>query len=222
MARQKHRQDEFLEAAFDLGQWFERHWRTVLRGAGIFVLAAILIAAIFGWKQHQVALATTALEAGTAAFGRAADSEFVDFDALADALVHFEKAEARAGGSAPGPLASYYRGVALYRLGRAEEAIEALEGFVTRASGEHPLDWAGRALLAQLQADAGNAERSIALLQEVTGPDSDYPVEQALLQLGIVQQSMGNATAARESWQRVVDEFAGSSSAREALGLLDS
>jgi len=214
------KQDEFLEAAFDLGQWFETHWKTVLRGAGIFVLAAILIAAIFGWKQYRVGQATTELEAGTAEFKRAAAAQFADFEALAVALVHFEDAEAKAGSSAPGPLATYYRGVTLFRLGRSEDAVAVLEGFVAQASGEHPLDWAGRALLARLHTAAGDTERAMALLEEVTGPDSAYPVEQALLQLGSLQQSAGNTAAARESWQRVVDEFPRSGSAREALELL--
>jgi len=52
---------EFLEAAFDLGQWFESHWRSVLRGAGVFLVVAIVIAAVFGWRQHQVKQATEAL-----------------------------------------------------------------------------------------------------------------------------------------------------------------
>jgi predicted negative regulator of RcsB-dependent stress response len=212
--------DEFLEAAFDLGQWFESNWKTVLRGAGVFLVVAILIAAIFGWKQHRVAQATTALELGTAAFNRAAAAQFGDFDALADALAHFEDAEAKAGTTAPGPLASYFRGVTLLRLGRTEEAAETLEGFVAQSSGENPLDWVGRALLAQIHTDSGNTERAIALLEEVTAPDSKYPVEQALVQLGIVQQTAGDRDAARKSWQRVVDEFAASSSARQARELI--
>ena len=214
------KKDEFLEAAFDLGQWFESHWKTVLRGAGVFLVVAILIAAIFGWKQHRVAQATAALELGTAAFNRAAAAQFGDFDALADALAHFEDAEAKAGGTAPGPLASYYRGVTLFRLGRTEEAAETLEGFVAQSSGENPLDWVGRALLAQIHTDSGNTERAIALLEEVTAPDSKYPVEQALVQLGLVQQTAGDRDAARKSWQRVVDEFAASSSARQARELI--
>ena len=211
---------EFLAAAFDLGQWFETHWRSVIRGAVVFVIASIIIAAVFGWKQHKIKQATEAVEAGTAAFNRAAVSQFGDVDAMADALVHFEDAEAKAGGSAPGPLATYYRGVTLFRLGRVDEAAEALEGFVAQADGEDPLDWAGRALLVQLHSDAGDNERAIALLEEVTGADSEYPVEQALLQLGIVQQRAGDAAAARQSWQRVVDEFELTSSAQQARGLL--
>ncbi len=214
------KQSQFLEAAFDLGQWFETHWKTVLRGAGIFLAAAFVVAAIFGWKQHRVAQATAALEAGTADFRRAVAAQFDDVDALAAALVHFENAEAKAGRSVPGPLATYYRGVTLFRLGRTEEAVEVLKGFVAQASGEHPLDWAGRALLAQLHADAGNTEGAIALLEEVTGADSAYPVEQALLQLGIVQQSAGNTSAARKNWQRVIEDFGASSSAQEARQLL--
>ena len=216
------KKDEFLEATFDIGQWFERHWKTVLRGAAIFVVVAVVIAAIFGWKQHRVNQATEALESGTAAFNRSAAAQFGDVDALADALVHFDDAEAKAGGSAPGPLATYYRGVTLFRLGRTDEAVEALEGFLTRVRGENPIDWAGRALLVQLHADSGNTERAIALLEEVMTPDSAYPVEQALLQLGLVQEQAGNRPAARESWQRLVDEYAQSSSARQARELLGS
>lgn len=216
------KKDEFLETAFDLGQWFERHWRTVLRGAGIFVVAAVVIAAVFGWKQHRVRQATTALEFGTAAFNRSAAVQFTDIDALADALVHFEAAESKAGGSPPGPLATYYRGVTLFRLGRGEEAVEALETFVGEADGEDPLDWAGRALLVNLHADSGNSARAIELLEEVIQEDSAYPVEQALLQLGLVQQGAGDEAAARRSWQRIVDEYAATSSARQARQLLGS
>jgi len=139
---------------------------------------------------------------------------------MADALVYFEDAEAKAGGAAPGPLATYYRGVTLFRLGRIDEATEALEGFVAQADGEDALDWAGRALLVQLHSSSGDSDRAIALLEEVTGDDSAYPVEQALLQLGIVQQRAGDSAAARKSWQRVVDDFELTSSARQALGLL--
>jgi tetratricopeptide (TPR) repeat protein len=192
----------------------------VIRGAAIFVAVAILVAVVFGWKQQRIAKATAALEAGTDAFNRAVASQYGDTDALADALVYFEKAEARAGSTAPGPLATYYRGVTLFRLGRIDEALETLEGFVAQGNGQNPLDWAGRGLLAQLYADAGNTERAITLLEEVTGPDSAYPVEQALLQLGSVQQKAGDQAAARKSWQRVVEMFPESSGARQARELL--
>jgi len=214
--------NEFLEAAFDLGQWFERHWKSVARGAGVFVVIAILIALFFGFKQQKIKQATRALEAGTAAFNKAAQSQFGDVDAMADALVFFEEAEAKAGSSAPGPLATYYRGVTLYRLGRTEEAVEALEGFVAQADGEDPLDWAGRALLAQVYVDSGNTGRAIELLEAVTGEDSEYPVEHALLQLGLIQQQAGDTAAARKSWQRIVDEFGTSSTAGQAMTLLGS
>jgi len=216
------KKDEFLEAAFDLSQWFETHWRTVVRGALVFVAAAVVVAAVFGWKQHRITQATTALEAGTVAFDRAAAAQYADAESLADALVFFEDAEAKAGRNAPGPLAAYYRGVTLYRLGRADEAVKALEIFVAQGNGENPLDWAGLGLLAQLHAGAGNTERAIALLEEVTGPDSTYPVEQALLQLGTFQQLAGDQAAARKSWQRVVDAFPDSSGAQQARELLGS
>lgn len=214
------KKDEFLETAFDLGQWFEKHSTSILRAAGAFVLVAVVISVIFGWQQRRTKQATRALESGTAAFNRAAAAQFIDSEALADALLHFEDAEAKAGGSAPGPLATYYRGVTLYRLGRPDEATEALESFVARASGENPLDWAGRGLLAQLYSDAGDSARAVGLLEEVIHEDSSYPVEQALLQLGLVQQEAGDLESARRSWQRLVEEFPSTSSARQAREFL--
>lgn len=213
---------EFMEAAFDLGQWFETHLKTILRGAGIFLVAAILIAAIFGWKQYRVGKATDQIQQGSARFETAAASQFLDTEALADALVHFEKAEETAGSSAPGPLASYYRGVTLYRLGRNDEAIGALEGFVGKVKGDDPLGWVGRNLLAKLQIEAGNAARAVELFEQVVGDDSDYPQEQALLQLGIAQREAGDMETARATWQKVVDEYPQSASANEARGLIGS
>ena len=209
MAHRAHKQDEFLEAAFDFGQWIERHWKTVLRYLAFVLAGVILIAAVFGWQQHRTNKASAELELGAAAFTRAATSQFIDFEALADALTRFEKAEDIVGNRNPGPLATYYRGVTLYRLGRNDDAIAALESFIARSDGDQPLDWAGLALLTRLKIDSGDAAGALTLLEGAAGADSAYPLDQVLLLLGEAQQAVGNADAARAAWQRVVDEFSG-------------
>ena len=116
MAREATKQDEFLEAAFDLGHWFEKHWKLVLRWGAVALAVAVIVAAVLGWRNHRAAQATESIQAGAGAFDRAAAAQYADFDALADALMHFEEAEEKAGGADPGPLATYYRGVTLFRL----------------------------------------------------------------------------------------------------------
>ena len=221
MTAQAHKQqDEFLEAAFDFGHWLEKHWKALLRYIGIVLAVGVLVAAFFGWQRSQAAKARKDLAVGASAFEKAAVAQFTDFEALADALAAFEAAEARVGNSSPGPLATYYRGATLYRLGRKDEAIEALESFVAGATGDESLDWAGTALLATLLADGGNSARAVEVLEAVAGEGSSYPMDQVLVQLGRIHQDAGDETTARASWQRVVDEFAQSAYAREAQELL--
>jgi len=215
------KQDEFMDTAFDIGHWFEENWKLVAQIAVAIVVVAVAVAAFVTVRASGVRKAQATLAEGSAHFGRAAASQFVDSDALADALVKFEEAEAKAGSSDPGPLATYYRGLTLYRLGRSDEAITALRAFQNAPADAETLRWAATSLLAKLLTESGDADGAVALLQPIASDDgSTMPRDQALLQLGEVYMSGGDAAAAREQWQRLVDDLpqsAGASLAQQRL-----
>lgn len=218
------KEDEFLEAAFDLGSWFEEHWKLVAKIGVAILIAAVAIAGFVTMRASGARKARAIVAEGSGHFDRAAASQFVDTDALADALVKFEEGEAKAGSADPGPLATYYRGLTLYRLGRTDEAIEALKKFQQSPAQGESLRWAATSLLAKLLTESGDRDGAIALLQPIasSGENEVMPRDQALLQLGEVYLDAGDAAAAREQWQRLVDDLPQSAAAGLAQQRLDA
>ena len=52
ISRKELKHDEFVEKAFDFGEWLEENWKTAAGYAG---LAAVLIVAILGWRACTAA-----------------------------------------------------------------------------------------------------------------------------------------------------------------------
>lgn len=217
------KQDEFMDTAFDIGHWFEENWKLVARVAVGIVIVAVAIAGFVTMRAIGVRKSQEIVAEGSGHYTRAAASQFIDSDALADALVKFEEAEAKAGSNDPGPLATYYRALTLYRLGRSDEAITALKSFQNSPADADTLRWAATSLLAKLLTESGDRDGAIALLQPIASDDaSAMPRDQALLQLGEVYMSAGDATAAREQWQRLVDDLPQSAAASLAQQRLEA
>ena len=216
------KKDEFVEAAFDLGHWFEEHWRTVARVAAGIVAVALIVAVGFWWVGRSRTAARALLEDGIAAYDRAAAGAFADTDAVNDlstALDSFDAALAKGGASAN--VARYYRGLCLSRLDRFEEAQAALQDYIDSAGIGDSLRWASQLLLAELYSESGDPDRAIVVLTELSeAPDEGFPTEQALLQLGELHMAQGDRTSARLAWKRVADEYPQSLAAATATELL--
>ena len=214
--------DEFVEAAFDLQHWLEHNWRTLLKFVIPVVVLVLVAVAWINIAARAAERNRMQLAAAIHEFQQAEQQGFADFDRLAAALDGFDNCVDKLGNEPAGQVARYYRGVTLHRLGRNDEAIEALET-VEIPPDSLPTLGAAKALLADLLVENGDVERAVSLLTELAdGSGSGYPAEMALLQLGRIQRGQGSEEAARASWDRIVTEFPESAAAQEATRLLGS
>jgi len=200
-------QDEFLDTVFDLGEWVEKHWRTVL-GAGIGLMAVgALIVGWSSWRESTSRDANRALAEGLAAFEPQADaSGKTPAPDYATALARFDDAASKAGGQAVGSVARLYRGRALIALGRASEAVPVLEG--VSQTGNPTLAALGKATLADALAASGNLDRAAALLTEMSAATGGaYPPDAALFALAGVRERQGKKAEARRAYQDLVSRF---------------
>jgi len=212
LTRKDLKQDEFVEVAMDLEQWFERHWRAVALGAGAVLVVIVAVLGGRAWLQRGREAAAEVVDRGVAQF-RAAEQEGSGFDA---ALTTLDQAVSRAG-SNPGRVARFYRAAALRRLGRFDEARQALDGLASAAGGADTLAVTAQLLLAEVQAGAGQPDQALVTLQAVVDqPQSPVPIEEALLALARVAGAAGQSERARASLRRIVDEFPRTGAAAEA------
>jgi tetratricopeptide (TPR) repeat protein len=220
ISRKDLKKDEFVEAAFDLSHWLEENWRALLR---VVVPVLVVAAAVAVWigvsaragerNRKQLALAMHEYQ-------KIEQDGFIDLDRLAGVLDAFETGADKLGGSPAGQVARYYRGVTLHKLGRTDEAIEALESVETEA--DLPTLSAAKTLLANLLVESGQSERAVSLLEELAKGETAYPADMALLQLGRIRRDQGSEEEARATWSRVVDEYPDGVAAQEASRLLGS
>jgi len=214
------KEDELAEKGRELTQWIEENWRLLLQIAAAILIAAALIS-IWVWNRgRNDHLARASIAVGADLYHQAEAQGFEDPAKLEQSLPHFDQALDRAGAKRA-RLARYYRGAALYRLGRGDEAIAMLEQ--VPAGEADSLSGAARSLLATVLFDNGQADRALAELDElVNAEDPYYPPDQALLQLAGIHLAQGDQDQARLSWQRVLDEFPDSNGAMEARERLGS
>jgi TolA-binding protein len=220
LTRKEMKHDEFVETAVEAGAWLEQNWQTAVKvAAAVVVVGAI---ALFWWwyATNSKAQAADILAEGIEAYGQAAADDFANTADVEAALALFERSVAKSENSPAGRSASYYQGVALIQLGRADEAIGVLEDL---AAEDLPPTLAGnaRVILAEALASSGQAERAVVMLQEIADdPDAFYPPEQALLTLGKIHLRQGNVEQAHEVWQRITEEYPRTAGAIEANRLL--
>jgi predicted negative regulator of RcsB-dependent stress response len=221
ISRKELKQDEFVDAAVDVGQWVEEHKSELLKGTiGLVVLVLVVVGGI-SWSrsrtqktEQRIAVAITSYERALAA----GDSGRTDLEAV---LATFEDAS-KAGG-ASGRLAEFYRGATLFHLGRGDEALTALEGVVASSSGEPTLEATAQAMLARVYlAEGREDEATTVITAALDSPNSILPQDQTLLELGRIHAAAGRDDEAQKAWQRVLDDFPASTAATEARQLLGS
>jgi len=210
------KQDEFVEAAFDIGHWLERNWQKVAAGVGVLIALAVVAGGIIWFVEVQAGKAAQRLADAQRRYIVLSDNGFTDTTAADELLDIFD---GLAGSSEPGQQARYFQGALLFRTGRYDEAIPVLEEIVRNGKASPTLISVAEALLANTYVAAGQADRALAML----GGDetlSQLPESQALLLLGRIQLELGDLEAARAALQRVLDEHADSPAAIDARELL--
>jgi tetratricopeptide (TPR) repeat protein len=105
-----------------------------------------------------------------------------------------------------GLLARYREGGLWLALGKPQEAVGAYEQVQSRAGGL--LRQMARLGLAEAEVRAGDYDRAIATYQDAAAAaEGSVPVEGILMQLGRAYLSAGKADEARQTFNRIIEEF---------------
>ncbi len=222
ITRKNLKQDKFIEATFDMGEWVEKHWKTVVTAVGAALVVVVVVALGVWWHQRSQAEVEQSLSRGLDLIGatQAGDAGNTGAARYGDALPLFEQAAKRGAGTGPGEVAAFYEGSTLLRLGRAREAVSALEGVVSKGRNAALVESA-RWLLAEALVAAGESDKAVALYRKIADePAAIYPPDMALLQMGKVLSREGKAAEARQTWEDLLAKYPQSASAAEARALL--
>lgn len=131
------------------------------------------------------------------------------------AIERFEPIVERYGGRPSGRLAAFYLGICESELGDTEAAIVAL---TKAADASEPLISAMALYrLGQVELGVGNADAAVEYFDRLLQLDGGFfPDEEALMAKGRAQRDAGDQRGALATYQRVLQEYAGSYSEIEA------
>ncbi|MGE5362088.1 MAG: tetratricopeptide repeat protein [Bacteroidales bacterium] len=118
-----------------------------------------------------------------------------------------------------GIAARYHAASCLVALGRTKEAIDQYRQVIDRAGNDLYGDMA-RLGLAEAEVEAGQYESAINAYRELA-TKATLPTDAILMQMGRAYAKAGKKTEARQSFQRILDEFPQSQYAQSAKKELD-
>lgn len=203
ISRKSLKHDEFIDAAYDFGEWMEENWKKVVLWVGIAFGIFLIVIAVLQWQKarHRAAVAVfgegyTRMAGGDALDPTAAPTDD-DFRAAAE---RFGEARQKAGGSLA-DVAGLMQGAAALRVGDADQASGVLAD-VQGASSE--VGHAAKALIATQHAEAARYDEAAALWREIAD-GGFYPSDWALFRMGVVFEQAGRYDDARDAMQEAVD-----------------
>ena len=229
ISRKRMKHDEFVEAAFDAGVWLEENWKKVAGALGAAVAAVLIVSGWFAWSSHQKDKAGRLFDEGFLLYrGSVSGDGATDAaqgsskqERYRQALDWFDQAANKAGRSPLGNVATFYQGIIHLESGNPGEAARILEQVVSRARYPAVGDTA-RAKLAEAYAATGEEDKARALWSELAeAPDTFFPQDLALLNLGKLLRRQGKADEARDVLQDLLDSYPQSFSAAEAQRLME-
>jgi hypothetical protein len=210
ITRKSMKQDEFVEAAFDAGEWLEENWRIVVIALAGVVGAVLIVLGFLSWRGARQAAAADRFAEGLALY-EASPGE---------ALGLFEEASSKAGGSL-GDVADLYLGLSHLDSGNVADAGRVLQQ-VADGAANPVLAATARVNLAAALAASGETERAVSLYRELASAETAYyPKEMALLALGKLLIAHGRDGEAQGVLREVVDDYPQTASMTEAQTLLD-
>ena len=211
LTKKQIKKDEFLEAATDAGEWLETNWKTVLAWAGGLAALAILVAGWHFMSKARNEAAQEILGRGMEVFATADYDQAIDlFNQAADK-----------GSGATDTVADLYRGIALSRAGRNDEAMPVLES-VGKSAGDLLVAQTARAVLAGIHEAGGDYQQAESIYMTLSAETGGlYPQAQALLNAGLMRLAMDREAEARELFESVVRDYPQSAAAVQANQLLE-
>lgn len=221
ISRKSMKQDEFIEAAFDAGQWLEENWKTVAMGVAAVVAAVLLGYAWMAWSARRASAAAAVFDEGYGLYTAAqVDGQATD-PRYGEALGHFEEAASRAGRAPLSDVAILYQGLSHLRSGDPAQAVPEFER-VAESTDNGVMRSTAKANLAEALSDNGEIDRAAEVWRELAAAETAYyPKEHALLNLGQLLAEAGRGTEARDVLREVVDDYSQTTSGRTAQTVLD-
>lgn len=214
--REIKRADVFETALQSAGTWLQRYgFRAAMLVVALLAILG-LVAGISAYRQSQERQAAERLAAGLKAFrGQPLPSGVAGVPDYPLALSIFEQVAQEYGSYAAGDLATYYRALALEKLGRGDEALAVLREAATGDAGELVPALARFKLAEQLRAQ-GKYEEAIQAYEALQRAEKEALVPQDVVLFGLArsEEALGRDQQAAEHYQRLVDRY-GSSALRE-------
>jgi TolA-binding protein len=220
ISRRELKHDEFVEKTIGATHWLEQHWRTALLAVGGLIFAVLLVVAWVTWSRGRADEARDEFGEGLRAYSKAESAAFADSAALEQARVTFAAVAENQGSDPPGPAARYYHGVTLHHMGRSDEAAAEL-GRAASLADTPTLAATALVMQAEVLAQSGKVDEAAAILERlVAGENAVYPPSEALLRLGWIHADSGDQERARETWQKLLDQYPDSPAARQVTEIL--
>ena len=166
LTKKEIKKDEFLEAATDAGEWLETNWKTVLAWAGGLAVVALLIAGWYFIGKTRDEAAQKILAQGMQVLTTGDYEQAIDL---------FGQAADKGGSGTTEAVADLYRGIALSRNGRNDEAVPILKE-VGDTSSVLLVAQTARAVLAGIHETAGEYEQAEAIYMTLSTEEGGlYP-----------------------------------------------
>lgn len=206
--KQLKQDDEFVSAGEIVLRWLTQNWRPIAAGVAAVGVVAVLWWGASLWTGQRTDKASRLLYEAVATFeGESAVPGGVPTGDVEAAEQKFLEVIDRFGRSDQADMARLY----LARIDVARGERDAARSALVELSERHPDDAIGRLAtvnLINLRIESGQASEVAAELQEIVdGRSSRLPVDTALYTLGELLDREGQPDEARESYQKLVDEF---------------
>ncbi len=228
LTRKDMKRDEVREWMGVAFEWLALHGRAILIGVGAVAAAALLVLLAMFWLNRRGGKSQEALAAALRVYSapvvaEGATPEDAENPSFADAAARqaraaelFAEVRSKFGGASAGRIASVYLGEIAAAEGDRDRARKLWQDFVDREKN-HALAAVVRVDLLELRREAGETEAVAAeLRRQVESGDGGLPPDTALFELGKTLEMQGDASAAREAFQQLIDEHPSSPHAAEA------
>jgi tetratricopeptide (TPR) repeat protein len=200
--------DKFITRTARILNLFARHRRSVLLLlAAFFGIAAVLLGMrYFSQKAEAHAFVEyTHLVARHQEIGATVPAEQVLQGLESDFQAFIE----RHGRRLPGRMARLDLADLYYRAGRLEDALSVYESLHHEVPPESFAYWAGKNGAAYAYAAQGQADKALAMFEQlIDGPMSVFRAD-ALYQVGRLYAAQGQGDKSRESYKRLLDDYPG-------------
>lgn len=207
MAKKNKKADSALSLDVQLSRseaFIEKNLKAILIVLGVVVVVAV---GLFLWRnyaQSREAKAQAAIAVCQQAFAQGNYALALDGDSISQQ--GFNGIIREYGSTKTGSLARLYAALCYANLGQYEEAITQFEKF--GGKGDQMVSPAAKGALANCYAEIGETEKAAGLfLKAAKEADNNAVSPWALIQAGILYESLGQTDKALDAYQQVKDKY---------------